>query len=193
MGYHTYDAAKADRLEDESRYRFLSREELLALLRPDRRTVTADLGSGTGFYADDVAPHVDTLYAVDVQAAMHDRYREKGLPASVVPVLANVDSLPFGDAALDAAFSTMTYHEFADESAVAELARVLRPGGRIVTVDWSRRGVGTDGPPLDERYDLGHAVSALADAGFETVRAESRRETFACVARLAEPASGERV
>jgi ubiquinone/menaquinone biosynthesis C-methylase UbiE len=126
---------------------------------------------------------VATLYAVDVQTAMHERYREHGLPETVEPVTAEVSDLPFADGTLDAAFSTMTYHEFATDESLAELARVVRPGGRVVTVDWSARGDGADGPPTDERYDLAHAVGALADAGFATTHAAERRETFVSVAR----------
>jgi ubiquinone/menaquinone biosynthesis C-methylase UbiE len=183
MGFHTFDADRAEKLEDPSRYRFCSREELLAHLAPYEGAVAADLGSGTGFYTDDVAPYVDTLYAVDVQEPMHERYREKGVPESVELVTAEVADLPLDDDSLDAAFSTMTYHEFASEAAAAELARVIRPGGRLLTVDWSRHGEGESGPPRDERYDLGHAASLLSDAGFTVSGAESRRETFRCVAR----------
>jgi ubiquinone/menaquinone biosynthesis C-methylase UbiE len=183
MGFHTFDVDRADALDDPGRYRFCSREELLSLLDPAPTAVVADLGSGTGFYTDDVAPFVGTLYAVDVQSEMHDRYRERGVPDSVELVTAEVADLPFDDGALDAAFSTMTYHEFATDESLAELARVVAPGGRVVTVDWSARGDGTDGPPVDERYDLGHAVSAFADAGFVTTHAVERRETFVAVAR----------
>jgi ubiquinone/menaquinone biosynthesis C-methylase UbiE len=178
MGFHTFDVDRAEALDDPERYRFCSREELLSLLSPVPTDVVADLGSGTGFYTDEVAPFVGTLYAVDVQTAMHERYERKGLPASVERVTAEVADLPFADDSLDAAFSTMTYHEFATDESLAELARVVRPGGRVVTVDWSARGDGTDGPPTDERYDLGHAVSAFADAGFVTTDAAERRETF---------------
>jgi len=80
MGYHTFPVDRADALEDPGRYRYCSREELLTMLEPSADGVVADLGSGTGFYADDVAPFVETLYAVDVQSPMHDRYREKGVP-----------------------------------------------------------------------------------------------------------------
>ena len=183
MGFHTFDVDRADALDDPGRYRFCSREELLTLLSLSPTDVVADLGSGTGFYTDDVAPFVDTLYGVDVQAAMHDRYRDRGVPASVELVTAEVNDLPFADAALDAAFSTMTYHEYATASSLAELARVVRPGGRVVTVDWSSRGDGADGPPTDERYDLAHAVDSFAEAGFVTTHAVERRETFVHVAR----------
>ncbi len=183
MAFHTFDIDRADELEKPDRYRFLSREELLDLLDPAPEDVVADLGSGTGFYTDEVAPFVDTLYAVDVQSEMHDRYREKGLPPAVELVTAEVGDLPFDDDALDAAFSTMTYHEFATPESLAELARVVRPGGHVVTVDWSARGDAADGPPVDERYDLGEAVTAFADAGFATLRAAERRETFVSVVR----------
>ncbi|MFC6724524.1 class I SAM-dependent methyltransferase [Halobium palmae] len=106
MGFHTFDVDRADALEDPSRYRYCSREELLALLSIHSGAAVADLGSGTGFYTDDVAPYVDTCYAVDVQAEMHDLYREKGLPGNVETVVADVVDLPFDERTLDAAFST---------------------------------------------------------------------------------------
>jgi ubiquinone/menaquinone biosynthesis C-methylase UbiE len=98
-------------------------------------------------------------------------------------VTADVSSLPFEDDELDAAFSTMVYHEYAAEAAFEELARVVRPGGRVVTVDWSKTGTGEDGPPTDERFGLGDAVSAFETHGFDVTEATNRRETFVCVAR----------
>jgi ubiquinone/menaquinone biosynthesis C-methylase UbiE len=183
MGFHTYDVDRADALEDPSRYRHCSREELLSALGAHPEAVVADLGSGTGFYTDDVAPRVATCYAVDVQPEMHDLYREKGLSAGVETVVADVTDLPFDDAALDAAFSTMTFHEYAAPESLTTVRRVLRPGGRLVTVDWSATGDGEAGPPVAERYDLGDAVSMQTDAGFAVERAESRPETFLTVAR----------
>jgi len=182
MGFHTFPIDRADALEDPSRYRYCSREELLASLAVTPSEVVADLGSGTGFYTDDVAPFVETIYAVDVQSAMHDRYREKGAPDAVEFVTSDVASLPFADGHLDAAFSTMTHHEYASEAAFDELARVLRPGGRLVTVDWSADGAGTDGPPLTERFAIDDAVSQLESAGFTIETATDRPETFLVVA-----------
>ncbi len=183
MGFHTFPIDRADNLEDPSRYRFCSREELLSLLDPGSDYAVADLGSGTGFFTDDVAPFVETAYAVDVQAEMHDFYREKDAPENVEFVTADVSSLPFDDDHLDGAYSVVTHHEYATDDAMAELARVLRPGARLVTVDWSSDGTGDDGPSLDERFGLGETVDQLERAGFTVVSARNRPETFAVVAR----------
>lgn len=183
MGFHTYDAERADALEDADRFRYCSAEELRALVSPAPDGVVADVGSGTGFYADVLAPRVGRLIALDVQSEMHSYYREKGLPGAVDPVTAAAGTLPVADDALDAAYSTMTHHEFADEAALAELARAVRPGGRVVTVDWTAEGRGADGPPVVERYALGDCVATFEDAGFRVERAATRGETFVCVAR----------
>jgi len=183
MGFHTFDAEKAEKLEDESRYRYVSREELVGSLDPSDGDVVADLGSGTGFYTDDVAPHVGQLYAVDVQEPMHDQYREKGVPENVSLVTANVAELPFDDGELDGAFSTMTFHEFAGADALAEVSRVLADDGRLVVADWSGSGSGESGPPVDERFDVDEASELLTDAGFTVEQGYERPETFFLVAQ----------
>jgi SAM-dependent methyltransferase len=179
---HTFPVENADALEEPDRYRVCSRDELVALLDPGADDVVADFGSGTGFYTDDVAPHVGRLYAVDVQAAMHDRYREKGLPGNVETVTAAVSELPFDADHLDGAYSTMTFHEFADEG-LAALREALAPGAPLATVDWSAAGDGERGPPLAERFTLAEARTVLAEAGFEVGTGSERVETFTLLAR----------
>jgi ubiquinone/menaquinone biosynthesis C-methylase UbiE len=184
MGFHTFDVDRAAELDrPEVRYRWVSAEELIGPLAAADAAVVADLGSGTGFYTNDVAPHVDRVYGIDVQPEMHDLYREKGLPENVELVASDVADLPFADGELDGAFSTMTYHEFASDAAIAELARAFRSGGSLVTFDWTADGDGADGPPTDERFAVDDAVAALEAAGFEVVSASTRTETFGVVAR----------
>ena len=185
MGHHTFDADGADRLEEaERRYRYVSGEELLWALAPDPGDTVADLGSGTGFFTDVVAPHAGTVYAVDVQQAMHDYYAEKGLPENVEPVTTGIEELPFADDSVDSAFSTMTYHEFASDDALAEIRRVLAPTARLAIVDWSGEGIGDHGPPLDERYTVETAVENLLEHGFTIEHAFARPETFLVVATI---------
>lgn len=184
MGFHTFDADGADRLERAAvRYRWVSAEEVVGPFAADGAGVLADLGSGTGFYTDDVAERAETVYGVDVQPEMHEYYREKGVPENVELVASDVADLPFADGELDGAFSTMTYHEFASPDAVAEVARVVRTGGPLVVFDWTADGDGEHGPPVDERFAAGETVSALEAAGFEVDSASTRTETFGVVAR----------
>jgi ubiquinone/menaquinone biosynthesis C-methylase UbiE len=183
MGHHTFDAGEAAKLEDAAaRYRSVSRAELLWALGLTGTETVVDLGSGTGFYTDDVAPHAERVYAVDVQEAMHDHYRAKGVPANVGLVTSGIEDLPFDDGELDAAVSTMTYHEFATAGALAELTRVLASGGRLVVADWSADGTGESGPPLSERFTADEAATALGDAEFDVEFRATRPETFLLVA-----------
>lgn len=184
---HTFDPDRSDALEDPGRYRFCSRDELLDLLAVGGDEVVADLGSGTGFYVIDVAPHVDTLYGLDVQPAMHAKFAAKGVPGNVELVTAEAADLPLADDRLDLLFSTMTFHEFTGTGALAEAARVLVDGGRFVAVDWTAAGAGEAGPPLDHRVDLASAVDALEGEGFVVEHARERLETFVLAATL--PAS----
>jgi len=185
MGFHTYDPDRAENLEDVTRFRYCSREELLEGLGVERtgEATVADVGSGTGFYTDEIAPYVGRMYAVDVQPEMHDHYRANGVPENVSLVTAEAADLPFSDDELDGAFSTMTYHEFASEAALDELRRALAPGAPLVTVDWSATGEGARGPPTDERYDRARAVDHHEAVGFTVERAATRPETFVVVAR----------
>lgn len=183
MGFHTFDVERATQLDDPARFAHCSVEELYALFDPAPDATIAEIGSGTGFYTDELAPFVGTLRAIDVQPEMHDRYREKGVPANVSLVTADAVDLPFDTDSLDGAFSTFTFHEFADATALEELRRTLRPGGLFGVVDWSKAGSGDSGPPRSERFTAAEAGELLTDAGFTVSRAEERRDTFAIRAK----------
>lgn len=188
MGGHGHDDEydldeRIDRLDDPTQYRYLSAEELRSLLDPGPDWVVADLGSGTGLFTDELAPVVGPLVAVDIRPAMHDHYRSKGLPANVVPLTADVGALPLADGVLDGAVSIRTFHHGVADG-LDEIARVLKPGGRLVVVDWSATGAGDRerGRHPEDYVDLATAQSRLLDAGFRIRTARERRETFVVVA-----------
>ncbi len=177
MSPHRFDPEAAEKLEELDRYRYLSRDELVGALDPNPDDVVADVGSGTGFYTRDVAPHVGDLQAIDMQEAMHEEFQTRGVPENVSLVQAKADDLPFADGHFDALYSTMTFHEY-DDGGFDELFRVLKAGGRLVIFDWTATGTGDRGPPLDARFDVESAVRRLETAGFDVTSSRDRPETF---------------
>ena len=183
MGFHVFDADLAENLDDPSRYRYCSTEELIGPL-PSQVGQLMDIGSGTGFYTEALRETADRLLALDIQPAMHRIHRDRRPHPRVRLLTAAASALPLAPGSVDAAVSTATFHEFAGADALGELARVIAPGGTVVTVDWSADGAGEAGPPVSERYSLDEAVSRFEHAGFATVGAEDRTETFRLVSRL---------
>ena len=108
---------------------------LLALIEPT--LAVGDLGCGTAQVSDLIAPHVARVIAVDgstdmVQAA---RKRLKGL-THVDVRRGDMEALPIDDDQLDAAVVALVLHHVPDPArAIAEVCRVLKPGGRALIVD----------------------------------------------------------
>ena len=96
-----------------------------------------DLGCGTGQLAETIAPRVRRVVAVDGSADMLDaaRTRLEGLP-NVEIRQGDLEALPLEAESLDAAMLSLVLHYSPDPArALAEVARVLRPGGRLLVVD----------------------------------------------------------
>jgi SAM-dependent methyltransferase len=115
------------------------------------------------------------VYAVDIRDAMHDYYRDRGVPHNAGLVTSGVDDLPIDTGCLDAVLSTMTYHEFAGRATLDEVTRVLADAGRLVIVDWAATGSGDHGPPLDERTAAAETATNLREAGFTSCLLPSGR------------------
>ena len=119
--------ARAAELEERI-LRFLS-------LAGDERAL--DSGSGAGALAFALAPHVREVVAVDVVPELLEQGRKRAerFP-NVSFVEGDATTLPFDAGAFDLAGSLRTLHHIArPELAVAELARVTRPSGRVLVVD----------------------------------------------------------
>ncbi len=108
---------------------------LLGLL--DRKAVVGDLGAGTGQVAEALAPFVGKVIAVDNSEPMLEAARARLENANNVDVRAGrLEALPLADAELDVAILGLVLHHMAAPDVVlAEAARVLRPGGRLLIVE----------------------------------------------------------
>jgi SAM-dependent methyltransferase len=111
-------------------------ERVRRLLGPFRGTeVALDAGCGTGSLAFALAPYVGEVVAADTREEYLEAARAIA-PANVRFVEGDVTALPFGYATFDiAGCLRLLHHVRRPELAVSELARVTRPGGRLLIVD----------------------------------------------------------
>ncbi len=130
-------------LEREER----EREERTDLLLPELALkpgmVVADIGAGTGYIARRMAALVGPMgvvYAVDVQPEMirmlQSLSAKAGL-AQVKPVLGAADDVRLPAASVDLAIMVDVYHELEfPREVLASIVRALKPGGRVVFVEY---------------------------------------------------------
>jgi ArsR family transcriptional regulator len=161
------------------------RARAIAHLAPPGLTV-CDVGTGTGVLALELARLGVRVVAVDHSQAMLDAARAKLEAENAQGVeLRRGDAahLPLDDASVDAAFAHMVLHYLpSPAAAIAEMGRVVKPGGRVVVVDfeahdreWMREELGVQwlGFPLDDVRAWLHAAG-LEDARVEPTEAGER-------------------
>lgn len=141
----------------------------------DDQWIVGDLGCGTGQVAAALAPFVTRVIAVDRSGKMLQAARRRVRDAGNVEVRrGDLEALPIADGELDAATLLLVLHHLPDPAAaLAEAARVLRAGGRLVISDML--------PHEHEEYrqQMGHVWLGFADdqvrrllasAGFDRIR-----------------------
>lgn len=141
-------------------------------------SVVADIGAGSGWFTIRLARRVGPqglVYAEDVQTemltAITRRVQREGLTNVRAVRGQNSDpKLPAGS--LDAVLVVDAYHEVEDRvTMLANLARALKPQGRIGVVDFRLDGTGP-GPGPEERVSPDVVVKDAAKAGLRLVRQE---------------------
>jgi ubiquinone/menaquinone biosynthesis C-methylase UbiE len=129
-------------------------------LGPDSTVV--DLAAGTGKLARELASRVARVVAVEPSGDMLRRLRE--VVPEVEGLEGTADAIPLAADSADGVFVAEAFHWFATPEAVAEIARVLRPGGGLALL-WNLYEWGDDdwlekfGGVLGER--LAPAVAAV--------------------------------
>lgn len=120
----------------------------LAQLQPGEQAL--DVGSGTGTLALEVARYLDpsgSITGIDPGSQQIARARAKAARRTVpqAPIdfkVGVIEQLPFPDQTFDVVFSTLMMHHLPTplkRQGLAEIARVLKPGGRVVIADFTHK------------------------------------------------------
>jgi len=123
----------------EAPHPIITRERLRSVLRPEAGERVLEVGPGVGYYTLDMAEWVGpegTIEIFDLQQEFLDhvmkRAAERNL-ANVVPTQGDATALPYEDDSVDAVVLTAVLGEIPDPvAALREIARVLKPTGRLV-------------------------------------------------------------
>ena len=171
--FFSSSAGQWDRLRDELFGDRVHVEALAALADAD--AIAGDLGCGTGQVSAALAPFVARVIAVDTSPAMLQAAKRRLAAFSNVDLRrGELEALPIDDARLDVAALMLVLHHVPEpEKALAEAARVLKPGGRVIVGDMlphDRESYRQQMGHVWLGFSDEHTRRMLTDAGFERIR-----------------------
>ncbi|QQE77059.1 class I SAM-dependent methyltransferase [Alicyclobacillus sp. SO9] len=179
MHERKFNPKNMHRLDSAERREKLPPEKLLSVLPMEKEHTVVDVGAGTGYFAIPVAQRVKRVIAVDVEPKMLeelDRKLQENKVSNVELVPGEAADIPLPAETADHVVASMILHEVEPLSAgLAEIYRVLKPGGSLFCLEWAK--VETEqGPPLWHRIAANAMEEALSKAGFDVVYKEDPTE-----------------
>jgi arsenite methyltransferase len=152
-------------LDDPKRDAWQMPHEVIVALNLRKDESIADIGAGTGYFAKRFARHAGTVFAVDVDAKLLEQAAREA-PGNLKTVLAAPDDPRLPANSVDTIFfCDVIHHIDKRESYYPKLGRALKPGGRIVVIDFHKRESPV-GPPLSMRLSKEEVEGEFSRAGF---------------------------
>ncbi|MBE0417808.1 MAG: methyltransferase domain-containing protein [Coriobacteriia bacterium] len=175
MAHLKFDPAKLEKLNDSGRLDTLRPDAMWEALALDDPHELVEIGAGTGMFAAEFARRAPqaTVYAVDTvdeMIAWMQENRAEVATGRVVPLRSEESSVPVDAGVADGVYMINLHHELAEPEAIyAEAFRILRPGGRVLVVDWAPVET-PKGPPAAVRVSSSTLAEYLRCAGFSGVQ-----------------------
>lgn len=161
--------------ENERREVYVKRTEIVAASGAKPGMAVADIGAGTGLFtmlfADAVKPG-GSVVAVDISPAFVD-YIQRTAKArrmrNVTAILGNGTDVGLPDESVDLVYLSDVYHHFERPAdTLASIRKALKPGGRMVVIDYERIPGVTPRARIDHvRLDKATAIREIGAAGFK--------------------------
>ena len=163
----------------KSSYDLIDPDALWAALNLPQGITVLDLGCGQGNYSLAIANLIGpagVVYAVDLWeegiASLKERAAREGR-ANLQPLVAPAGRLPMESRSVDVAFMATVLHDLVEAGteagALAEVTRVLKPGGLFAIVEFDKID-GPPGPPQHIRLDPAEVEALMAPYGFARQR-----------------------
>ena len=176
---HKFDARNKFRLLSEERHAALQPEKLLRDIGLTTGMTLADIGCGPGFFSIPAAQIVGpngSIYAADIQGDMLSTVRTRASEADLTNirvVKTNDRESPITSASCDVVLLAFVIHEIDSRASfLHRAARLLKPGGRLVILEWEKIEE-PSGPPLDERMTPEDTLADAQAAGLHLAEARS--------------------
>ena len=152
-------------LEDPSRDEWQKPHEVVMALNLKSTDVIADIGAGTGYFARRFANHAGKVYAVDIDRELL-AIAGKNAPANLETVLAAPDDPRLPEQSVDIIFFCDVLHHVDNRAAYyPKLAQALKPGGRIVVIEFYKKDLPI-GPPASMKLSDEEVIGEFRNAGF---------------------------
>lgn len=156
-------------LENPARDGWQKPHEVVTALELRKDEAVADIGAGSGYFSRRLAHHAGKVYAVDINAKLLEMVKA-GAGANVETVLAAADDPKLASGSVDTIFFCDVLHHISERGAYyAKLGKALRPGGRIVMIDFHKKDLPV-GPPVSMKLSEEEVVAEMQAAGFALAR-----------------------
>lgn len=158
---------------------FSEPEQIVSQIDIQKGSHVADIGTGTGFYSFAAAQAVGPsgrVFALDVQKDLLERLKheatQRGL-GNITTVWVDAEK-PNGtrlrDTSINLVILANIFFQAEDKDGlIAEVKRILAPGGSVLIVDW-KESFGGVGPRFDQVFDQKQAEQFFNDQGFSLVK-----------------------
>ena len=169
-----FDPKKREKLNDPLRLEWVPPARIVQVMDLKKGGEYVDLGAGTGYISRAIGELIDAsvIHAVDIEPLMVTEMESTLSEVPwIKPVLMEPDRLPFAAGSIDGLWCITVFHELGTPKAIlTEIHRVLRPGGRLLVIDWLKKPDACEqGPPLNHRVAESEVTAHLHDAGFTKV------------------------
>jgi ubiquinone/menaquinone biosynthesis C-methylase UbiE len=163
-------------LEAPEREEWQQPERVIAALGLKPGDIVADLGAGSGYFAVRLARVVSPggkVYAVDIDRQLlgyiERRAKEEHLK-NIQPILADPHDPKLPPSSVDLIFICDTLHHISDRPRYYPfLARALKPGGRLVNIDFQKQPLPV-GPPVEMKISKRAMIEEARPAGFHLLK-----------------------